>query len=612
MPLRISDVVRNTPALNKWADATDDRLEILERFRDRHAKLLKTLGAKTANLDLPANPSSVTVTEAPYVQDNQLYSKITCTYTAPSNLGTFAGVYLVVQGYQGQTALFKVGEDNFTGSGGGTQTFSTTLDRTGESVTFYVVPKTSNGTTGPWFDGVVVTGITLDAGIGSVSRVGFNAGSGGNMCANPGFEFNQGQFAADGQNVKAAALRYYLDSWQCIENDGNSYWAFVDSAVPYVGNNAMNLGLLDGVTLANGVTVYIVMSSDPIPVNPGELYVMKGYIRTDQSIAPPANVNRQAAIQIRWYDASGVLVSAPAGGPAINAITGAYSQYSTGPVLAPAGAVYARPSVFIGVTNSTGATQTLQNGWFGAHFDALYFGQQQQSSSTTTPATGAYTPNQASVLSQNGTATTINIANFTMSVPWNSSLSYTGGSITGLAYNTKYYVYCDDPTYQGGAVTYHQTTAAWVITQGDGRIYLGNITLSSTGGGTGGGGGGGACFSPDTRVKVRRFGFATPTAISKVRGGDLVKTTGGWRRVKQVLVHQYEDIMLDMGGGELITPEHAILQNGEWTPAVHAGLWNHKSRVWSGPVYNLTIDTENDNERNYELANGVIAHNAIK
>lgn len=75
-------------------------------------------------------------------------------------------------------------------------------------------------------------------------------------------------------------------------------------------------------------------------------------------------------------------------------------------------------------------------------------------------------------------------------------VTYNSGSITGLAYSTTYFVYADDPDYEGGAVTYLATTNANLITAGNGRYYVGKVTTPAAagppvGGGWGGGGGGG-------------------------------------------------------------------------------------------------------------------------
>ena len=81
------------------------------------------------------------------------------------------------------------------------------------------------------------------------------------------------------------------------------------------------------------------------------------------------------------------------------------------------------------------------------------------------------------------------------------AVAYNSGSINGLLNSTLYYVYADDPTYAGGAVTYLSTTNANNITANSGRYYVGKITTPAgggggTSGGWGGGGGGGGTQIP--------------------------------------------------------------------------------------------------------------------
>lgn len=102
--------------------------------------------------------------------------------------------------------------------------------------------------------------------------------------------------------------------------------------------------------------------------------------------------------------------------------------------------------------------------------------------------------------SESGGIATINIAAHTVQFGF-GPVAYNAGSISGLALNTLYYVYADDPNYAGGAVTYFATTNPLTVTSGNGRYYLGKITTPSggggpTGGGWGGGGGGGGSQIP--------------------------------------------------------------------------------------------------------------------
>jgi len=74
----------------------------------------------------------------------------------------------------------------------------------------------------------------------------------------------------------------------------------------------------------------------------------------------------------------------------------------------------------------------------------------------------------------------------------NGTVAYNSGTVTGLAFSTLYYIYADDPTKAGGAVTYIATITATDTTGNTGRYYVGQITTpADTGGPTAGGGGGG-------------------------------------------------------------------------------------------------------------------------
>ncbi|WHI52721.1 hypothetical protein P3339_08155 [Microbulbifer sp. MLAF003] len=64
------------------------------------------------------------------------------------------------------------------------------------------------------------------------------------------------------------------------------------------------------------------------------------------------------------------------------------------------------------------------------------------------------------------------------------TINYNSGSITGLSFSTKYYVYCDDPGTQGGAVIYYATTNIYQLAASTWRRGIGTITTPSNGGGT--------------------------------------------------------------------------------------------------------------------------------
>ncbi len=94
----------------------------------------------------------------------------------------------------------------------------------------------------------------------------------------------------------------------------------------------------------------------------------------------------------------------------------------------------------------------------------------------------------ANPLTQSGTSTTINVASNTMQFG-DGQVSYNSGSVNPGSYGT-WNVYCLDPTFAGGAVTYLATAGATALTASNGVVYVGQITTGAGGGGTGHGGGG--------------------------------------------------------------------------------------------------------------------------
>lgn len=70
-----------------------------------------------------------------------------------------------------------------------------------------------------------------------------------------------------------------------------------------------------------------------------------------------------------------------------------------------------------------------------------------------------------------------------------TSVAVNGGTVPGLAYSTTYYLYYDDPTLAGGAVTYQATTDPGVAAQTGTRLSVGSVTTPASGGSSTSGGG---------------------------------------------------------------------------------------------------------------------------
>jgi hypothetical protein len=88
----------------------------------------------------------------------------------------------------------------------------------------------------------------------------------------------------------------------------------------------------------------------------------------------------------------------------------------------------------------------------------------------------------SSRVNANGTAT-ITIANHNRiyADPTKTSVPVTGGTLTGLALETTYYVFYDDPSRTGGAVTYQYTTDNTVAAQTGNRHSLGGVSTGRSG-----------------------------------------------------------------------------------------------------------------------------------
>jgi len=92
-----------------------------------------------------------------------------------------------------------------------------------------------------------------------------------------------------------------------------------------------------------------------------------------------------------------------------------------------------------------------------------------------------------------GATATVSVAAFTMRVA-GTDISVNSGSITGLSFDTLYFVFYDDANFAGGAVTYQQSTTKETALSGAGRFFVGSIrtprdegsdTIGNDDGGTG-------------------------------------------------------------------------------------------------------------------------------
>lgn len=105
----------------------------------------------------------------------------------------------------------------------------------------------------------------------------------------------------------------------------------------------------------------------------------------------------------------------------------------------------------------------------------------------------AAVPTSSTTLSNDGISTAITIAAFTAQYG-DGTVSYNSGSVDPGSFTGPIYVYADDPTFSGGAVTYQFSTTIQNQAAANGRVLVGSITtangVAKTGGGFSGGTGG--------------------------------------------------------------------------------------------------------------------------
>ncbi len=230
-----------------------------------------------------------------------------------------------------------------------------------------------------------------------------------------------------------------------------------------------------------------------VPVTPGTIVDAYAFLKSS------ATANGTARVRIRWLDSAFAELSTTDG----TAIIGSSTPYTQSRAIAaaPANAFFAQLQFRVASFSSAspqawyaddalmivtpkepynltvaGSGQTLGD----QRNEVLLMGLNRQ------PAVATTSPLSSS---DAGSTATISVASHTVQGGF-GTISYNSGSITGLAFGTDYYVYADDPTYAGGAVTYVATTTPSTVTANSGRYFVGSILTVNDGGGGGGPGGG--------------------------------------------------------------------------------------------------------------------------
>lgn len=156
MPLKLAEFDnQRIGTLNQWANEVDNRVEEslqrIAKVREDALAAKTTADASATDVGVPPEITSPSISESGFTLDGVVWSEVTATYTAPSPLDNFAGIFLVAKDYRASAELVKVAEHSFAGAAGGSASFNVQLQRTGETVTFHFVAKnTFGGTREDW------------------------------------------------------------------------------------------------------------------------------------------------------------------------------------------------------------------------------------------------------------------------------------------------------------------------------------------------------------------------------------------------------------------------------------------------------------------------------
>lgn len=452
MALRITDGnAPNIGVLNRWADGVEAKQAALEKKVTQTQQAVVQVQATVGDASIPNDPGSFSIIESGYVVDGVLYSEVTAFYSAPNPLGTFAGVFLVAKGYRGSTELVKISEHTFLGAAGGSANFKTTLQRTNETVTFYLVSKNSNEASRSDWNNAPSTTALLDADAAanisgiqdSIIHVGTSPGAGN--------QFSYRQIATSSYAIVSGDILHF-DVF--IDSRSPQFQYSVDFA--YAATQFRASGLVDQNALlahpstdlsswANGRWYHRVFDLTPLAGN-----TISSWASAHEGDTAGAYTGRLANIRI------------------VNGTTPKLAVFSAGalgatPIWSGGGDTYTGTLVYTSDLSSGAVNLTTHS------VDGTTKFAQTASGLSYRPLSNPLTATDA------GANATVSIAAFTQRTSSKGDISISSGSVTALSYNTLYYVSYDDASLAGGGVTFNAATTKETALTGSGRFYVGSI-----------------------------------------------------------------------------------------------------------------------------------------
>jgi hypothetical protein len=330
--------------------------------------------------------------------------------------------------------------------------------------------------------------------------------NGQNLADNPSFEIAATPSSGD---LVAAWYAQGVSSATMASGDGPSGL----TVTPVSGVNVVSMSFYAGTIPENNSWLGIIAARKSVSVAPGQLYQLSGQIQVKWNSTLPSGVRAYAYLiaivtytdaSIDFFSPGAVFQGTFGWQPVLLAFN---IPASNGSGSLPVSMTWGLRAV---VLNLNSSPATVGQWPLIAYFDN--FSIRQATEQSQLPPVTQASFNSAIVGGGSpltaidaGTSATIEVAAFALQTGW-GIVYYNAGSIAGLAYNTGYYVYTDDPTMAGGSVTYLAATTPDEVVVAQGYVLVGVIitpkaasapTSGSGGGGhspgwePGGGGGGG-------------------------------------------------------------------------------------------------------------------------
>lgn len=326
---------------------------------------------------------------------------------------------------------------------------------------------------------------------------------GTNCLQNPGFEQNNSNTAVG-------------DGWVLLTNDGGlcSYWRETNPSFVRSGSANLLIRLNDGQTLTNTSYLGTRIVSVPIQAPGGTRLFYGGGVRWDQNTGTPSQLSVIGRVGILYYDVNNNFLGESF--LDVTAYNGAYAELS-GYSTVPVNASYLRFECCLISKVSSSLTIPAGTLYADVRFDDVFLSmtvQQAELEAVTIANRGSALVGDKTplVASDSGSSVTITVNPFQMQFSF-GVVSYNGGSITGLPYGSKIYVYANDPDLTGGYVGFSSSTVFSGVVSSSGYVLVDSIVTPTQGGTSTAGGGGGPSTAP-TQQSTESGWFAVDSTVA--------------------------------------------------------------------------------------------------